>query len=154
MFSCEFFKIFKSNFFNRTPAVAASENTSKVTVSDLHPQILLNRKINIILLAIFCWAFQRQSLLQTCDFIQLYQERVTFRNSHQRCSVRKCVIRNFAKFTGKHLYQRLFFNKVLGLSTATLLKKRLWHRSFPVNFVKFLRTSFLQDTLDDCFFIW
>ena len=29
---------------------------------------------------------------------------------------------------------------------ATLLKKRLWHRGFPVNFAKFLRTSFLQNT--------
>ena len=29
---------------------------------------------------------------------------------------------------------------------ATLLKKRLWHRCFPVNFVKFLRTPFLGNT--------
>ena len=29
---------------------------------------------------------------------------------------------------------------------ATLLKRRLWHRCFPVNFVKFLRTSFLHNT--------
>ena len=29
---------------------------------------------------------------------------------------------------------------------AILLKKRLWHRHFPVNFVKFLRTPFLQST--------
>ena len=29
---------------------------------------------------------------------------------------------------------------------ATLLKKRLWHRYFPVSFVKFLRTPFLQNT--------
>ena len=28
---------------------------------------------------------------------------------------------------------------------ATLLKKRLWHRCFLVNFVKFLRASFLQN---------
>ena len=27
-----------------------------------------------------------------------------------------------------------------------MLKKRLWHRCFPVNFAKFLRTSFLQNT--------
>ena len=27
---------------------------------------------------------------------------------------KKGVLRNFAKFTGKHLYQRLFFNKVAG----------------------------------------
>ena len=29
---------------------------------------------------------------------------------------------------------------------ATLLKKILWRRCFPVNFAKFLRTSFLQNT--------
>ena len=29
---------------------------------------------------------------------------------------------------------------------VTLLKKRLWHRCFPVNYVKFLRTPFLQNT--------
>ena len=38
------------------------------------------------------------------------------------------VLRNFAKFTGKHLYQSLLFNKVAGLRPATLLKKRLWQR--------------------------
>ena len=70
---------------------------------------------------------------------------ILYRSSHQRCSLRKCVLRNFAKFTGKHLCQSLFFNKVVGLP-ATLLKKRLWHRCFPVNFVKFLRTPFLQNT--------
>ena len=29
---------------------------------------------------------------------------------------------------------------------ATSLKKRDWHRCFPVNFTKFLKTPFLQDT--------
>ena len=46
------------------------------------------------------------------------------------------------KFTGKHLCQGSFFNKVVGLRPATLLKKRLWHRCFLVNFVKFLNTPF------------
>ena len=59
---------------------------------------------------------------------------------------KKVVLRNFAKSTGKHLCQSLFFNKVAGHRPATLLKKRLWHRSFPVNFVRFLRTHFLQNT--------
>ena len=35
-----------------------------------------------------------------------------FRSSHWKCSVRKGVPRNFAKFTGKHLWKSLFFNKV------------------------------------------
>ena len=39
------------------------------------------------------------------------------------------------------------FNKVAGLRPATLLKKKLWHRRFPVNFVKFLRTPFLTEYL-------
>ena len=70
------------------------------------------------------------------------------RGSHRRRSVRKGVLRNFAKFTGKHLCQSLFVNKAAGLrpTSPSLFKKRLWHRGFPVNFVKFLRIPFLQNT--------
>ena len=39
---------------------------------------------------------------------------------------KKGVIKNFAKFTGKYLYQSLFFNKVAGPCPATLLRKRLF----------------------------
>ena len=67
--------------------------------------------------------------------------------SHLKVFCTKGVLRNFAKFSGKHLCQSLFFNKVAGLRPATLLKKRLWHRCFPVNFAKFLRTPFLTEYL-------
>ena len=66
------------------------------------------------------------------------------RSSHQRCSVRKGVLRNLAKFTRKHLCQSLFFNKVAG--PTTLSKKRDWHSCFLMNFAKFLRTPFSQNT--------
>ena len=56
---------------------------------------------------------------------------------------RKSVFENFAIFTGKHLCQGLFFNKLARLRPVTLLKKRIWHRCFPINFAKFLRTPFL-----------
>ena len=46
---------------------------------------------------------------------------------------KKGVLRNFAKFTRKHLCKSLFFNKVAGLRPATLLKKRLWHRYLKNN---------------------
>ena len=36
--------------------------------------------------------------------------------------LKKGVYRNFAKFTGKHLCQSLYFNKVAGLRPATMLK--------------------------------
>ena len=61
------------------------------------------------------------------------------RSGHLRCSVRKGFPRNFAKFTGKHLYQSLFFNKVAGL--------RLSFIYFPMNFAKILRTPFFTEHL-------
>ena len=68
------------------------------------------------------------------------------RSTHWRCSVKKGVFRNFAKFTRKHLCWSLFLNKVSGLRPTTLLKERLWHICFPVNFAKFLGTLCLQNT--------
>ena len=41
------------------------------------------------------------------------------RSSQMRCSIIKCVLRNFAKFTEKHLCQSLFFNKAAGLRPET-----------------------------------
>ena len=64
------------------------------------------------------------------------------RSSRPELFCKKGVLKKFTKFTGKHLCQSLFFNKVASLRPATLLKKRLWHRCFLVNFVKFLRTTF------------
>ena len=69
------------------------------------------------------------------------------RSSHLRCTVKKGVLKNFAKFTGKHLSQSLVFNKVAVLRSSTLLKKKLWHRCFPVNLEKFLRIPyFIENT--------
>ena len=57
--------------------------------------------------------------------------RTRFRSCHQRCSIKKGVLRNFPKFTGKYLCQSPFLNKL---------------SLFLGNFVKFLRTPFLQNT--------
>ena len=59
---------------------------------------------------------------------------------------KKSVLRNFTQFTGKHLCLSLSFNKVAVLRPATLLKKKLWYRCLPLNFVKLLRTPFFQNT--------
>ena len=54
---------------------------------------------------------------------------------------KKGVLKNFVNLTGKNLCRSLF--SYAGLSrSATLLKKRLRHRCFPVNFVKFIKTPF------------
>ena len=68
---------------------------------------------------------------------------------------KKGVLRNFTKFTGKHLCQSLFFNKVEALRTAALLQKRPWHRCFLANFAKFHWAPFYKEhTSCGCFCIY
>ena len=53
--------------------------------------------------------------LGTCNILSASIEKNSSstggRSSYRRCSVRKGVLRNFAKSTGNHLCQSLFFNK-------------------------------------------
>ena len=65
--------------------------------------------------------------------------RLNFRSSRREAFSKKGVLRNFAKFRGKHLCQSLFLIKLL------FYQKR--DRCFPVNFAKFLRTPFLTGHL-------
>ena len=61
-----------------------------------------------------------------------------------RCSIKKGVLKKFAKFTGKQQRRGLFLNKDAGFRPGTLLKKRLQRRCFLVDFAKFLGTSFYR----------
>ena len=55
------------------------------------------------------------------------------------------VLKNFAILTGKHMCWSLFFTKVAGNKSAIVSKKKFRHKYFPLNFVKFLRTSISQN---------
>ena len=48
------------------------------------------------------------------------------------------------EFIGKYLWQSFFLIK-LQADVCNFTKKRLWHRCFPVNFGKSLRTPFLRN---------
>ena len=79
---------------------------------------------------------------QTTD----YNSFVTFKSILTEAVVRRCSIEKVlfeSQNSQENSCARAFFYKVAGLSPATLLKKRLWHRYFPMNFAKFLETSFL-----------
>ena len=54
---------------------------------------------------------------------------------------KKVVPKSFTKFTWKHLCWSLFFSKVVGLRSETLLK-RLQYRCFQKNFMKFFKNTF------------
>ena len=70
-------------------------------------------------------------------------EHFLFHKSHQRDSIKKMFLKISQNSQQTHVSQSLFSNEVTGLSRATLLKKRLRDRYFPVSFPKKLRTHFL-----------
>ena len=91
----------------------------------------------------------------TCDVIFYkvhWTNHTEIRSSYRRCSVRKDILTNFSKFTGKHLYQSLgpeacnFIKIETGSLKLQASGPRLWHKCFPVNFEKFLKTPFSQNT--------
>ena len=55
----------------------------------------------------------------------------TVRSSHHRYSIKKGVLKIFGKFTRKHLWRSLYFNKITGLRHLLVLKKTLL-KSFPI----------------------
>ena len=75
-----------------------------------------------------------------------------FRSSHRMCSIKKGILRNFSKFTGKHLCQSLFFNKV---AACHFIKKETLAQVFSCEFWEISKNIFFTEhvCLDDCFFI-
>ena len=163
-YRCFLANIFKNNFSYRTPPVAASV-TQKVQARYfeqliriyffsffLYLKLLFNRADKyrkIMLIFIKKEHFHKDTSRQMYNLYEKINCIINIwyqglRSSHPAVFCKKGVLRNFTKFTGKHLCQSLYFNKVAGLRpAAALLNKKFWLRCFPVNFVKFLRTPFL-----------
>ena len=59
---------------------------------------------------------------------------------------KKRVLRNFPKFTWKHLCQSLLFNKVAGLRPATLLKRETLAQVFSSEFCDISENTFFHRT--------
>ena len=72
-----------------------------------------------------------------------------YRSSHRRCSMKKGVLVNFpTKFTGNHLCQSLFFNKV---DLQLYYKRDSGIRAFLWILQNFQEHFFYRTPLDGCF---
>ena len=93
-----------------------------------------------------CRAHQKSDHKLTVTKLKCIQTEAVAR----RCSV-KMVFLEISQNSQENTCARVSFliklQAVPGLRPATLLKKRLRHRCFPVNFAKFLRTPFLTEHL-------
>ena len=65
---------------------------------------------------VFNWVFLEYWEFGFLSEYRCLQVHCQFRSSRPKVVCKKGVLRNFAKFTGKHLYQSVFFNKVANLS--------------------------------------
>ena len=104
IFECTIYMVFQTK-------ILQCQNT-QVYVEGWHYLLTLSVSVYcfFIVLSIFYYL-----LYSTCLKQPLKQQKTSMgRISHRRCSVKKGVLGNFAKFTGKHLCQRLVFNKVAG----------------------------------------
>ena len=63
--------------------------------------------------------------------------------------VRRGVLRNFTNFTGKHLCQSLFFNKVAssGLHACNFVKKETLAHLFSCEFCEISKNTFFTEHL-------
>ena len=77
------------------------------------------------------------------------QPLTVFRNSRSQIFYKTSVLKNLAKFTGKHVCWKFFFNKVAGLQP---IKKEIPAQVFSCEFLWiYWEHVFYRAPLDDCF---
>ena len=91
------------------------------------------------------WSKVVETRLTHLAKIQLY---VNTRSSLTEVFCKKGVLRNFTKFTGKHLYQSLFFNKVAGLrpQACNFIKKETLAQAFSYEYCEISKNTFSHRT--------
>ena len=69
-------------------------------------------------------------------------------NNRPEVFCKKVVLRNLAKFTEKHLYQSLFFNKAAGFAAeaCSFIKKETLAQVFSCEFWEISRNTFCYRT--------
>ena len=128
--------------------------TQKLTHANLSQKYKLSKRADLT--RVFEEGVQNKN---RCDCTHKYQIKLKkLRSSDPEVFCKKGVLRNFAKFTGKHLCQRLFLNKVI-YKKVNFIKKETLTRVFSCEFCEtFPRTLFFIEHLwsngrNSCLFI-
>ena len=103
-------------------------NMLKVNNKDTEPHHCRRSVVVIVNFKYFSYFFSSVSIV---DF---QRANISCRSSHQRRSIKKCVLKSFAKFTGKHLYQSLLFLIKLHSEVCNFVKKDTLAQVFSYKF--------------------
>ena len=162
MFFCGIYEIYKNSLFYKTPPATAFIRVNVVWAHfwGLHKNIYCTFSLSLFFPKYFHRQFSfslclttntkpshqkqhRQSTYKVLQWLPQAPLPSYFRSSHPELFCQKGVLKNFGKFTGKHLCQSLFLIKLQARGS----EKRLGHRCFPVNFPRFFKTPFYGTTL-------
>ena len=111
-----------------------------------------------ILVCIFIWHSHDLSLflslqikhslfcrrILSSNYFETNYQIIRNKSSHWRCSVEKGVLRNFAKFTGKHLCQGPFFSRS---EAGNFIKKEIVAQVFSCKFCEISKNTFSTEYL-------
>ena len=117
------------------------------------------------MLAFLIQSYYQIWLLLMCGCISWVFIFIALTFSFNLSDLRLYFFLNFFSQVQKHLFADVFQNSccekfrkhlcwsvsLIKLQAPSFIKKRLQHRRFPVNNVKFSRTAFLQNTSGSCF---
>ena len=104
---------------------------------------ILNGKLHFLCSGIIL-TFTSQYL--PANLAKVFWDRL-FKNSHRLFSIRNKTLKNFIKFTRKHLCRNVFFNEVKRVFFLKKKKRKkiLRRECFPANLVKYLRALILYN---------
>ena len=138
MFSCELCEISKNTFLQNTPDDCFRNNLEITSTLYLCNKIWIIKSVStyriFIYFALHAMFSYKQNINNNWSF--------SLNNPPSRFFI--FAIRKLWNYSVQvFLVGFSSFLLSIDLRPVTSLKKRLWHRCFPANFVKFLRTTFL-----------
>ena len=118
---------------------------SNLSVNNSIPKIWNKNEIEIDDTRLFIIGNLLSFLLSLILLVQLFVLFIN-RSSHQSCSITKAVLRNFTKFTGKHLCRSLFFNRCMP-QACNFIKKEALTQVFSCGFCEIFKNTFLTEQI-------
>ena len=134
-------------------SIENQNNLGEKRDTKMHTKVLLLRRhviSNAVLVDVISLGYSRvfsRVLLAVINFRKLTYFQLVIRQKQSSRVFCKKVFLKISQNSQESTHARVSFLIKLQARPATLLKRRLWHRCFPLNFAKFSRAPFFIEHL-------